>query len=511
MTSTQSSKQDNTLDLSQQSQNNETANQNQDASTQNNQDWSFATQELLDSLPRVWTRGLLYFIVIFVSIALPWAALSKIDVTGKARGKLEPKGETADLDSPVTGTVASIKTEEGESVEKGEVLVTLKSELAKAELEQLQRKLEGQRDRLNQLKLRKSQLALAVSTQKQQNRSQALEKKAQIEQTRQKLETLKLVRNLQKQERQAQLNQARETLSSSQSALTSAKISAQGSQERLKRFKKAFESDVISKDRYLRVQTQAKKNAEQVKKAKAEVDKAQLRVEELQNNYKKALQQQESKIQKAKLQLQEQKSNYQSLKQSGKLSVLETQRQVNNLETQITALKADISQNQSRIESLQYKLKRHTIKAPRSGVVFNLAVQQQGAVLQTGSDIAEIAPKDPNLILNAEMATAESGSLKVGMPVKIKFDAYPYKDYGLGKGKVTDISPTSETQKTPQGEATVYDISVSLDKDCLPSGNRCIPLRPGNTATAEVVVRQRHIIDFVLDPFKKLQKGGFKL
>ncbi len=45
----------------------------------------------------------------------------------------------------------------------------------------------------------------------------------------------------------------------------------------------------------------------------------------------------------------------------------------------------------------------------------------------------------------------------------------------------------------------------------MPSANQCIPLRPGDTATAEVIVRQRRIIDFVLDPFKKLQKGGFKL
>jgi HlyD family secretion protein len=36
-------------------------------------------------------------------------------------------------------------------------------------------------------------------------------------------------------------------------------------------------------------------------------------------------------------------------------------------------------------------------------------------------------------------------------------------------------------------------------------------LRPGDTATAEVIVRQRRIIDFLLDPFKKLQQGGVKL
>ncbi|MDB9370897.1 hypothetical protein PN456_18440 [Nodularia spumigena CS-586/05] len=43
------------------------------------------------------------------------------------------------------------------------------------------------------------------------------------------------------------------------------------------------------------------------------------------------------------------------------------------------------------------------------------------------------------------------------------------------------------------------------------SYNQCIPLNPGDTATAEVIVRQRRIIDFLLDPFKQLQQGGVKL
>ncbi|MDV2997807.1 MAG: hypothetical protein N4J56_007512 [Chroococcidiopsis sp. SAG 2025] len=34
-------------------------------------DWSSLTKELIDTLPQVWTRGLLYFLVLFVAIVLP--------------------------------------------------------------------------------------------------------------------------------------------------------------------------------------------------------------------------------------------------------------------------------------------------------------------------------------------------------------------------------------------------------------------------------------------------------
>lgn len=54
-------------------------------------------------------------------------------------------------------------------------------------------------------------------------------------------------------------------------------------------------------------------------------------------------------------------------------------------------------------------------------------------------------------------------------------------------------------------------MSRYLNQDNIKSANKAIPLTPGQTATAEVIVRQRRLIDFILDPFKKLQKGGLDI
>lgn len=89
------------------------------------EDWSEITKESLDGLPQVWTRGLLYFLAIFVSIILPWAILSKVDETGTARGRTEPKDKTIKLDAAVAGTVAEIRVKEGDSVKAGETLLLL--------------------------------------------------------------------------------------------------------------------------------------------------------------------------------------------------------------------------------------------------------------------------------------------------------------------------------------------------------------------------------------------------
>ena len=121
-------------------------------------DWSTLTKDLIDTLPRVWTRGLLYLLVIFAAIILPWATLSKVDETGSARGRLEPKGKTLKLDAPVAGTVAAVRVKEGETVKAGQTLLELESELTDTELQQAEARLEGQQNRGSLLELVKNQL-----------------------------------------------------------------------------------------------------------------------------------------------------------------------------------------------------------------------------------------------------------------------------------------------------------------------------------------------------------------
>ena len=191
--------------------------------------------------------------------------------------------------------------------------------------------------------------------------------------------------------------------------------------------------------------------------------------------------------------------------------MLRIQEQLKNNETETVTLNSEIAQIKTQIKSLNFQLSQRNIKATVSGILFQLPIQKAGAVVQLGTRIAEIASQNSPLIVRAQMPTSDSGSLREGLAVKLKFDAYPFQDYGVGEGKLFKISPTTSLVDTANGKAEIYKLEISLNKDCMPTANQCIPLRPGDTVTAEVIVRQRRIIDFVLDPFKKLQKGGLQL
>jgi hemolysin D len=474
-------------------------------------EWAGVTKESLDSLPLVWTRGMLYFLVVFMSVVLPWSMLSKVDETGTARGRLEPRGKTVRLDSAVPGTVAQISVKEGDAVKVGQTLLVLESELVKADLRQVQDKLEGQLNRLSQLNSSQNQLVVALATQKQQNQGQELEKQTQIDQAKQNLNTLINSCDLQKEEKLAQVNQAQQALEHSQTANKLAESSLASSQREVARYRELRNEGVIPEIKLVEKQDIAQEQQKLSEQSKSDIKQAKLRLTEQQTSYKQTIRKAKADIEQAQLRVKEQERSYQTLTRSGKLAILKSEEQLKNLETEITTLKAEIAQSKSQILSLNIQLGQRVLKATVNGTVFQLPIQRPGFVVQPGTMVAEIAPEGSPLIVRALMATTESGSLRKGLLVKLKFDAYPFQDYGIIEGKLVEISPTTTEVDTPNGKVAAYNLEISLNQHCLRTRGKCIQFRPGDTATAEVIVRQRRIIDFLLDPFKQLQQGGLKL
>ncbi|MGF1478229.1 MAG: HlyD family efflux transporter periplasmic adaptor subunit [Cyanophyceae cyanobacterium] len=474
-------------------------------------DWSSTTNELLDTLPRVWTKGLLYLLMVFTGILLPWSLVAKVDETGSARGRLEPKGKTIELDAPVTGTVAALAVEEGQTIEAGQVLVELESELVEAELQQVQQKLAGLVNRLAQLELLKNQWLLAVRTQKQHNQAQALEKQAQVAQAQQHLEALQAAFTVKKTEKQAQVEQAQQAIAASHADRELAQIQLKTAHEKVPRYRQVFLQGAISQERFLEVEQAHQESQINLVKADSEIVQAESRLREQQSSYDNMIQELESEIQQAQLRLQEQQRSYQSLNHSGQLAVLNSEEQLKNVITEIATLTAEIAASESQITSLEFQLQQRAIRAPIDGTIFQLPLAEAGEVVQPGELVAQIAPEETPLILKAKIPSPESGFLRVGLPVKVKFDAYPFQDYGVVAGHLSWISPDSQGQETSQGNVETYDIEVTLAPIEPHSSLDGIVLTPGQSATAEVVIRQRRVIDFVLEPFRKLQKGGLEL
>jgi hemolysin D len=474
-------------------------------------DWYYGTEELLDALPRAWTRSLLYLLVGFATIILPWSMLTKVDETGSARGRIEPKGATQKLDSAVSGSVIAVKVQEGSTVKAGQVLVEMESDVLRTELQQTQTKLEGLINRRGQLELLKNQLMLAINIQVQQSQSQELEKIAQVNQAQQNLDARQSTYNLQRLERLALVEQARQNIKSStvEQRLANSRLSRDVAE--VQRYRQLWQAGAVPQVKVVELEKTAEESQRLQEQAKSAIQQAYLRFREESSRYQTIMAQAQADIEQAKLRLQEQHSSYQSVVQAGRLAVLRSEEQLKDLQTQITDLQSEIAQTGSQIAALTIQLHQRIVRSPIDGTIFELPIKKPGSVVQTGQMIAQIAPKNSVLILKAQMPSSQSGFLRKGMPVKIKFDAYPFQDYGVVSGHINWISPDSKIPENNQSNIETYDLEISLDQDHIQAGSKRIAFTPGQTATAEVIIRQRRVIDFILDPFKKLQKGGLDL
>jgi HlyD family secretion protein len=434
-------------------------------------DWADSTRETINTLPRVSLRMLFYVILILLAGIIPWATFTKVDEIGSATGKLEPKGRVIELGSPVEGKVMNINITEGEQVQAKQTIIELDDELVRAELEQQEQKLVGQENQLHQLELLKNQQSLSLSTQQQQNKAQLYEKEALIE-------------------------QAKNAIAASQSAHQTAKIRHRAAKAKVPRYRKAYNQGVLSIDLLSEAEQQAEEYQENIKQTASETAQA-------------------------RSQLAEQKRGLASLVQTNNLALLKSQEEYKNTEGQIATLQGEIGQTKSLIRGLEYQIRQRVLDAPISGTVFQLPVKKPGAVVQPGQMVAQIAPKNSPLVWRGRMSSSESGFLAKGLPVKVKFDAYPYQDYGIVPGRLTWVSPNSRIPENnsqdsqpasqPMSPQDYYEVEVQLERNYVQNQDRTVTLTPGQTATAEIVIRQRRLADIFLAPFKSLKKGGMQL
>ncbi len=475
------------------------------------QSWTFATQELMDALPHVWSRGLLYVLLILVATVLPWAMFSKVDETGSARGQLVPKAYTLDIAASTAGTVVAVRAKEGQLVEKGQVLLELDAALQRSDLQQTLAKLEGQKNRFTQLTQLQTQLVSTLNTQQLQNQAQALEKQAQIDQAQDNLGTARRSTPLQESEKYAQVEQAQQALDAAQRNYGLAQTRSQKEANEVQRYQTLAQQGAVAQIQVVEAERKADESNLEMEGAIATINQAEKRLKEQQSSYRRLQEQLQSDKTQSQSRLNEKQNNQRSLEESAKLALLATQKQLKDAEGQLKILKTEMAQTQTQIQTLTRQLKERTIIAPEKGTLFQMPVKTAKAYLQTGQLVAQLAPQGSPLTLRAQMPSQNSGFLKVGQPVKLKFDAYPFQTYGTVPGRLVFVSPNSKNIETAQGKVQVFDIEVRPDQTEIRGNGKSIALTAGQSATAEVIVRQRNVIDFLLDPFKQLQKDGLQL
>ncbi len=477
--------------------------------------WSTSLQSLLDQPPADLPQRLMVWGMVFCLIFGSWAWFGKFDEIGRAKGKLVPEGEPYKVHPVELGKVTKLAVEEGETVTADQVLFELDTELSEKEVERLEEMLSSYQAQLVQQQTLLEKLHSEAQSRVAIASAEVLTQRLALAQAQKKTNTIRqLLLQLRLeasayQDRQTRLKPV-SSIAQHRIAQLQAEITAH--KERLQRLKPLEQEGAVSQEfifqaeqavrqsqqQLTQIQLQNLTNTdEQIFQAGQSLREVNTRITQSQGDLSTAVKEAEQ-LQAGLVQKQAQEIR----------TKLETQRQIKQLELEINQLKAKIAETQNLLVSARTRLEQRFLKAPVEGTILSLNLQNIGEVVRAGQTIAEIAPEGSPLVLSALLPNREAGFVKQGMAVKVKFDAYPFQDYGIISGTVTSISPDTESD---QELGAVYRVKVKLDRDHIIQEQQIVKFKAGQTATADIVIRRRRIVDVLLDPFRQLHKDGINL
>ncbi|MGK7896674.1 MAG: HlyD family efflux transporter periplasmic adaptor subunit [Xenococcus sp. (in: cyanobacteria)] len=465
-----------------------------------NTSWSNSLQTLLEKPPATLPQRVITGGMVFCLVFGTWAWLGHIEEVGTAQGKLVPKGETYKIDALEAGKVTTILVEEGEAVKAGQVMVELDAELSRKEIERLEQMLSAYRLELEQKRALLERVSLEAQTRAAIAAAETLAQHSAIALAQQKVATNRqLLAQMHSKAAAYQVKQieSKPLSAMEQESIEQLRLEIAAHQQRIERLKNLAKEGVVSQEFVFQAEQAWRDSQQRFFQAQQRLREVQIRITQSQGEV--ASQQKETERLKAKL--TQKKAEERRIE-------LEIQQKIKQLELETTQIEAKIAETDNLLLSAKTKLKQKFFKAPVDGIVSSFDLQNPGIVIQAGQTIAEIAPKGMPLVLSAILPNREAGFVKKGMPVRIKFDAYAYQDYGVIAGKIVSISADAEANDK-LGE--IYRVKVELDRDYITENRQKIKFKAGQTATADIIIRRRRIIDVLLEPIRQLQKDGINL
>lgn len=196
--------------------------------------------------------------------------------------------------------------------------------------------------------------------------------------------------------------------------------------------------------------------------------------------------------------------------------VLEKRAQLSTIASELSTIEAQLA-NASAQSEIQ-------ILAPFAGQVAGL-LAEVGAAVQADQVVAVVGDPAAEPVVVLEVPSRAIGLAKVGQRVVLKYDAFPFKVFGVSHGAITAIasSPikapavTSDRDGMADGRPaaaqaaalqSVFRVEVRPETKVIHAYGRDETIALGSTLSADIVIERRRLIDWVLDPIRAMRGRG---
>lgn len=197
---------------------------------------------------------------------------------------------------------------------------------------------------------------------------------------------------------------------------------------------------------------------------------------------------------------------------NARTAVAEMDRQIGDLEGQIAELPAELDLQEAESATLAAALAQrrtslasqseYLVTSPFAGRVAALPVTL-GQAVPAGGAVTVIVPMGARLQAELFLPSRAAGFVEIGQTVRLMYQAFPHQKFGAAEGRVESISPTVVLPSDVTGvslDEPVFRVKVDLAEDTVSAYGRDMPLAPGMLLSADIVVEQRSLLEWLLDP-----------
>jgi membrane fusion protein len=180
-----------------------------------------------------------------------------------------------------------------------------------------------------------------------------------------------------------------------------------------------------------------------------------------------------------------------------------SEKRVAELERQELSLQQELTESDWR--------RVQVITAPVDGTATAI-LGERGATAHPQTPLLAILPNDSTLQAQLLAPSRATGSIALGDRVSLRFQAFPYQQYGVSSGVITEISKTLLTSAELEGpvriDEPVYRVTVGLSAQTIAAGTKHLPLRAGMQLDADIWLERRRLIAWLFDPLSQLAGGA---
>lgn len=172
-------------------------------------------------------------------------------------------------------------------------------------------------------------------------------------------------------------------------------------------------------------------------------------------------------------------------------------RDILTLENNISQLKSAFIQSLNNFKNEIYLWKsKYLLIAPVDGLIYSSAIVQEQQMVRSGEEVFFIVSAADYSVGQIRIPQDNFGKVKVGQKVLIKFQAFPFQEYGVVNGVVAAISPLPANDN-------LFSAIVDLPEGLTTNSGVKLSFRLGMSATAEIVTEDLRLLERLINGVRK--------